>query len=161
MKLGPGLMVDVLNWVTKERARFRITDFFAYDGGHIVYGETERHGIDIRRLSREVRGRPACCALIPGAQIKDVGVIVDALRGLPLVFVQGDEILYLLNAARNNGLWSGDIRNKDQMIDHAKQMIDLYHHYKRWGRLPQDVLEKLAAARSGNNGKSLWKPRGY
>lgn len=156
MDITVGKTYPLRNLNTKETAPFTVWAMHSYKGCAVVYGETGAHSIRIYRGVRHVPGRPGFFVYLPNEGYENVLLLSQELRGLPLalleehiplVIMQGSTQAVdirahpILNAGIIPGLGPPGVKTYDSMMMKGRQLVDLYHSWKRNGKLPRWIIQ--------------------
>lgn len=143
---------EIHNTATKQVTRLEVHDLFLYKAATIVYGSKMRGGLWVPSAfgRRESSEGPACFPLFLNEQHTDVTRLVNLLRSLPLWLVLPDDSgLPVLSVEDSYKVLGGQRGVRNDMIQRAQQMVDLYSEWKatkvlpEWFRLKRDLAKSV------------------
>lgn len=130
-----------------------IHDLLSYAGQYILYGTALSHALWMPATVGHIRVPPraVCGVILPKTPVRCALELTELLRGVPWGIVLESGTVPLVNGERRY-LGSPGL-TRDCMVERARRIIDIYHHWTLSGRLPPWYMDMVAAAQNKLNGR--------
>lgn len=139
MRITVGKTYTLRNQATLETAQFILQDMKDYQGQLICYGEVCSHTIYVPATKGvvPVRNRPGCFPVFPREQLTDVTRFMADLDCLPLILIDGDEWMPVVNVQHDGPA------TKERAMENAADLVRRWQDWKREPRKPPPASPRV------------------